>query len=234
MPMSSRSSSLSRKTAPIIAGTASASRWTRTRRGLGTTSSVIAMPTSAKATISQKMPGTPTKCATIGPSTSAIMKDPPMVIPTNAIALVRFSSLVRSATSARMTEPTAPPPCSARPTITPPIDDDSRRDGATEPEQDESEDDHDLAADPVGQEAEWNLQKPLRQSVDAQRFPDQVRGRAAERAGIGRKHRVDHEQAKQPDGEDGREGAGGAEFLFFHRLVPAHRLSTAQAPARRC
>ena len=45
-----------------------------------------------------------------------------MVMPTMAIALVRFSSLVRSATSARITEPTAPPPCSTRPTMTPPIE----------------------------------------------------------------------------------------------------------------
>ena len=45
-----------------------------------------------------------------------------MVMPTMAIALVRFSSLVRSATSARITEPTAPAPCSTRPTMTPPIE----------------------------------------------------------------------------------------------------------------
>ena len=45
-----------------------------------------------------------------------------MVMPTIAIALVRFSSLVRSATSASTTEPTAPPPCTARPMMTPSIE----------------------------------------------------------------------------------------------------------------
>ena len=45
-----------------------------------------------------------------------------MVMPTMAIALVRFSSVVRSATSARITEPTAPAPCSTRPKMTPPIE----------------------------------------------------------------------------------------------------------------
>jgi len=60
--------------------------------------------------------------ARIGPVTSATMKEPPMVMPTMAIALVRFSSVVRSATSARITEPTAPEPCSTRPKMTPPIE----------------------------------------------------------------------------------------------------------------
>ena len=110
MPKSSRNSSLLRNTEPIMAGTASASRCTRTWRGFGTTNWVIAIPSSANPTISQKMPPTPTKFAMIGPATSAIMKEAPMVIPTTAIAFVRFSSAVRSATSARITEPTAPAP----------------------------------------------------------------------------------------------------------------------------
>ena len=98
MPISSRSSSLLRSTEPIKPGTVSASRWKLSRRGLGTTNCVIAMPTAASATISQKMPATPMKCAAIGPATSATMKEAPMVMPTMAMALVRFSSAVRSAT----------------------------------------------------------------------------------------------------------------------------------------
>src|SRR6185503_3232903 len=86
------------------------------------TNSGMAMPAMASATISQKMPRTPTTAATSGPATSAIMNDAPMVMPTVASALVRFSSVVRSATSARITEPTAPAPWSARPTMTPPIE----------------------------------------------------------------------------------------------------------------
>ena len=92
------------------------------RRGVGTTNSVMAIPTKASATISQKMPLTPMNAATIGPATSATMKEPPMVMPTMAIALVRFSSAVRSATSARITEPMAPAPCNTRPKMTPPIE----------------------------------------------------------------------------------------------------------------
>ena len=80
------------------------------------------MPTKASPTISQKMPLTPMKLARIGPATSATMNEVPMVTPTMAIALVRFSSTVRSATSARITEPTAPAPCSTRPKMTPPIE----------------------------------------------------------------------------------------------------------------
>ena len=122
MPKSSRSNSPLRSTAPIIPGTVSASRCTRTRRGVGTTNWVMAMPTSASPTISQKMPATPMKRATIGPAMIATMKEAPIEMPTVAMALVRCSSRVRSATSARITEPTAPEPCSARPMMTPPIE----------------------------------------------------------------------------------------------------------------
>ena len=105
-----------------MAGTASASRCTRRLCGSGTTNWVMAMASSARKTISQKMPCTPVKLATIGPATRATMNERPMVTPTMAIALVRFSSLVRSATSARITEPAAPDPCSSRPRITPSIE----------------------------------------------------------------------------------------------------------------
>ena len=158
-----------------------------------------------------------------------------MVIPTIAIALVRFSSVVRSATSARMTEPTAPPPCSARPTMTPPIEVESAATALPSREQDRPENDHDLAADLVGEEAERNLQKPLGEPVNAKRLPDQVRIGAREVAGIGRKHRIDHEQAEKPDREDGRERSGGAEFLFFHRsfsVVRPKRHGPAAKPGR--
>ncbi len=108
MPKFSRSNSLLRSTDPIMPGTVSASRCRRATRGVGTTNSVMAMPASASTTISQKMPRTPMKVAAIGPATNATMKEAPMVMPTIAIALVRLSSVVRSATSARITEPTAP------------------------------------------------------------------------------------------------------------------------------
>ena len=45
-----------------------------------------------------------------------------MVAPTTAIARVRTSSRVRSATIARIDEPTAPAPCRTRPSSTPSIE----------------------------------------------------------------------------------------------------------------
>ena len=143
-----------------------------------------------------------------------------MVMPTSAIALVRFSSAVRSATSARITEPTAPAPCSARPMMTPSIEVESAATALPAANTIKPDDDHDLAADFVGQQTERNLQEPLCEPINAERLADQVRTGARQVPGIGRKHRVDHEQAEQPDGEDRGERKGGAEFLSFHRLFP--------------
>src|SRR5262249_22824431 len=75
---------------------------------------------------------------------------------------------------------------------------------------------HDLAPDPVGQQAKWNLQQTLAETVDAERFADQVRIGVGERAGIGREYRIDHEQAEEPDRKHGRERRSGPEFLRFH------------------
>ena len=145
-----------------------------------------------------------------------------MVMPTMAIALVRFSSVVRSATSARITEPTAPAPCSTRPKMTPPIEVESAATALPMREQDEADDDHRLAPEPVGQQTEGDLQQPLAQPVNAERLADQIGGRARKVLGIGGKHRIDHEQAEQPDREDRRERAGGAEFLSSHRIYSQH------------
>ena len=75
-----------------------------------------------------------------------------------------------------------------------------------------------LASEPVGQQAEGNLQQPLAQSVNAERLADQIGRRARKLLGIGGEHRIDHEQAEQPDREHGRERAGGAEFQSIHRI----------------
>ena len=72
-----------------------------------------------------------------------------MVMPTMAIAAVRLSSLVRSATSARITAPTAPAPCSARPTMTPSIEVEIAATALPIAEQDQSGNNHDLASDPI-------------------------------------------------------------------------------------
>lgn len=52
-----------------------------------------------------------------GPMTMAMEKAKPMVMPEMAMALVRFSSRVKSAIKASSVLPMAPAPCSARPII---------------------------------------------------------------------------------------------------------------------
>ena len=94
-----------------------------------------------------------------------------------------------------------------------------RRHRAAGGEQEEADNDHDFASHPVRQQAEGNLQKPLRQPINAERLADQVGRGAVEAAGIGGKDRIDHEQAEQPDGEDCRKRSGGTQFLSLHRLA---------------
>src|SRR5262249_4214914 len=99
--------------------------------------------------------------------------------------------------------------------------------GAAGPEQCQADDDHDLAPDPVGEKAEWNLQQTLGQSVDTERFADQVGIGAGQRAGISGKHRLDQEQAKKPDRKPSGERRSGAEFLRFHYGCSAYDKWTA-------
>jgi hypothetical protein len=91
-----------------------------------------------------------------------------------------------------------------------------RSHSAADTEQSKPGDDHDFASEPVGQQAERNLQKPLSEAVDTERLADQVGIGAGKGAGVGRKDRVDHEQAEQPDGKDRGKRGGGAEFLSLH------------------
>ncbi len=151
------------------------------------------MPASASPTMSQKIPLTPMNAAAIGPATSAIMKEAPIVIPIIAIALVRFSSRVRSATSARITEPTAPAPCNARPMITPPIDVEFAATALPIPNRASPKTIMALRPNSVGQQPERYLQEALCEAVYAERLPDQVRCRTRKTAGVGLKHRIDHE-----------------------------------------
>ena len=153
------------------------------------------------------------------------MNEAPMVMPTIAIALVRFSSVVRSATSARMTEPTAPAPCSARPTMTPPIEVDMRGDRTADREQQKADDDHRACGrrgrtiGRTGSAAGLASARKCR----APRRPDRA-SRPSKSVGIGGKHRIDHEQAEQPDGKDRRERGGGAKFLSIAwQFIPDRR-----------
>ena len=85
--------------------------------GLGVTSATTATAARHRKPVSANRPGTPTKRVSTGPSTMLAAKVRPMVSPTEAIARVRTSSRVRSASSAVTAALTAPAPCTARPII---------------------------------------------------------------------------------------------------------------------
>ena len=76
----------------------------------GTHHSTTAMPPSASAPVSAKMPCSPTAAASSGASTSDSANISAMLPPTSAIALVRTSSRVESASSAVTAAEIAPAP----------------------------------------------------------------------------------------------------------------------------
>ena len=115
-----------------------------------------------------KIPGTPIHLSSTGPITRARAKLSPMVAPIEAMALVRCSSRVRSASSAETTAETAPAPCITRPMMTPLIVLAGSRHEAAQGKQQQAEHDHPLAPDPVGNHAEGQLQQGLGQAIGAQ------------------------------------------------------------------
>ena len=80
------------------------------------------MPTHANAAVTQKIKSIPPTPTNKGPNIIAIAKDTPIDAPIVAIALVRDSSLVKSATNAITALAIAPLPCIARPIINPVIE----------------------------------------------------------------------------------------------------------------
>ena len=70
----------------------------------------------------QKMPGTPTSGSSTGAATSETMNEPPMLMPITAIARVRTSVRVRSASSAVTGPEMAPAPWTRPAAITPQMD----------------------------------------------------------------------------------------------------------------
>ena len=92
-------------------------RCSATTRGTKTRNTRI--PIKPNNAVTQKMPDRPMDAAINGPRIIARIKDKPMLAPIVAIALVRFSSAVRSATIAIRVLAIAPIPCSARPIMSP-------------------------------------------------------------------------------------------------------------------
>ena len=80
----------------------------------GTAKPSSARPLIAITSISVKMPGTPIAASSTGASTSASTNDRPMLAPITAMARVRTSGRVRSASSADTAAETAPAPCTQR------------------------------------------------------------------------------------------------------------------------
>ena len=157
-------------------------------------------------------------CATSkGATTSDRANIRPMLAPTRAIALVRTSSRVWSASKAVTAADTAPAPCKERPAISQPrvcapaamklpAANTSRPKMITRLRPSRSE------AMPIG-----DLQDALGQAIDAHGQADQGRIGAARVSGrLQREHRKDQEQAEHARGKDGRQGAAGTALHRRH------------------
>src|SRR3974377_478574 len=156
----------------------------------------MAMPITASATISQKMPATPMKCDKIGPATPAEIKR-------GGSGDAAHPHRLGGDSLARQTgEQPQNDRADRAGTLQHAANNDAsdrggnRRDRAADAEQYQAQDDHRLAAKPVGQEAEGDLQQALRQAVDTERLADEIGGGARQLLGIGGEHRVDHEKAE--------------------------------------
>ena len=121
MPASSRSSSRSARISRNCAGIGSTSRWKRVVTGVGTYRCSTTIPATPSAAVSQNRPEMPTSPVNAWPTIIASANAKPMLTPMIAIALVRWSSRVRSAVRAITAAPIAPSPCRARPATTPHI-----------------------------------------------------------------------------------------------------------------
>ena len=119
MPQLRRSSSVLRRVCKTKAGLITISRWARRSVGDGTANTTITAPTQANPADNINTPANPVAAARAGPKIIASEKDKPMEAPMAAIALVRFSSEVRSATMAIIALAMAPLPCKARPSTKP-------------------------------------------------------------------------------------------------------------------
>jgi hypothetical protein len=100
-----------------LVGLASASEWKRDNDGCGTIFHTPINAASERMPMRMKMPGMVRVLYSVGPAASEKAKVRPMLMPIIAIAWVRFSSLVKSASSAVMAAEMAPEPCTARPRI---------------------------------------------------------------------------------------------------------------------
>ena len=216
MPKSRRNRSRSRSTRPSMPGTVSASRCTLTRRTVGTTHWVTAMPRAAKP---DHQPEDARHAHPSRNDRADHERDHEREPDGDADRRHGLGAALLAREVGHHGEDHRTHRAGA---LQHAADDDpvdgggERRDRAAEREQGEADDHHHLAPDAVRQEAEGNLQKPLAQPVDAEREADLGRRRTLQPARVGREHRIDHEQAEQPYREHGSEGKGGAGLLTIH------------------
>jgi hypothetical protein len=85
----------------------------------GTTKAAISKHTKPSKLMAQNRPDNPNSPTSTGDNTSDAANDRPIDPPTMAMARVRTSGRVASATQAVMAADTAPTPCMTRPTVTP-------------------------------------------------------------------------------------------------------------------
>ena len=110
VPKFKRSNCLSRSTSFILPGAVCASEWNWLCDGFGTAYFTTTIAKIDSTPVIQKIPGTPINSFNKGAATSEIANVKPMVAPIIAMAFVRCSSRVESATSAVTTAEIAPAP----------------------------------------------------------------------------------------------------------------------------
>ena len=114
MPKFSRSSWRLRSTVPSSPRCTSASSCSLLCTGSGTIKRTTSIDNTVSTPVSTKMPGTPIQWLNSGAKTRLTEKVTPMLKPIMAMARVRTSSRVKSASSAVTAALTAPAPCTAR------------------------------------------------------------------------------------------------------------------------
>ena len=143
----------------------------------------------------QNRPDSPHQPTSTGDSTSETAKDRPIEPPTMAMARVRTSSRVASASQAVTAAEMAPAPWMARPMVIQNTSD-AWAQTTLPATNNKAGDHHGPAAPAVGRQPEGNLHEGLGQAVHAQRQAHAGRIVAAGQAA--RRHREDRQQQEQP------------------------------------
>ena len=138
-------------------------------------------------------------------------------MPITAMARVRTSGRVRSASSAETAADTAPAPCTERATVSAATELRQRADQRARREQHEADRDDRLAAETVGPAAERDLQQRLGEAVGAHGEAEQLRRVVRQLARVQRQHGQHQEQPEHARSVDRRERTDRAALLRRER-----------------